>query len=111
MNAKLKAKWLRALRGGQYKQGTRTLVDATGTRFCCLGVLADIQGFEWIDGIDGNLVPIRPNGRKALVGEGNDMLPPKHAGGLNVCEQVDLAEMNDDGGTFKKIADYIETRF
>ena len=40
MDPELKAKWLKALRSGDYQQSKFTLRDARG--HCCLGVLCDI---------------------------------------------------------------------
>ena len=49
MNADIKAKWVAALRSGQYEQTDAVLRDAD--RFCCLGVLCDLyskeSGTEW----------------------------------------------------------------
>lgn len=45
MNAKVKEKWLAALRSGNYKQGQKVLKQgAPGevARYCCLGVLCDL---------------------------------------------------------------------
>jgi hypothetical protein len=42
MPADLKAKWLQALRSGEYKQGYRKLFDAETGGFCCLGVLQHV---------------------------------------------------------------------
>lgn len=42
----LKAKWLAALRGGQYHQGTHLLrnsYDVGSYGYCCLGVLCDVK--------------------------------------------------------------------
>jgi hypothetical protein len=52
MNADIKAKWVAALRSGEYQQGRGRL--KTGDAFCCLGVLCDCYGKEhpdsqWID--------------------------------------------------------------
>lgn len=99
MDAKLKAKWLRALRGKKYRQGKRALRHHGA--FCCLGVLADIQGAKWISGC-----PII-NGSE---NDGNSNLEPRFAGGLRRAVQNTLAEMNDGSADFKKIADYIERR-
>lgn len=41
MNSGLKAKWIEALRSGEYKQGYGALRDDDDT-FCCLGVLCDV---------------------------------------------------------------------
>lgn len=108
MIRKLKAKWIKALRGGQYRQGTWSLVDSSGEKFCCLGVLADIQGCEWMpDKGDLGMVPIRKDGR-GIVNGSDDMLPTRRAGGLSKDAQEKLAQMNDDGASFKEIADHIE---
>ena len=39
MPAEIKAKWLAALRSGQYKQGKLFLYDGEEDAYCCLGVL------------------------------------------------------------------------
>jgi len=44
MNQEIKAKWLEALRSGEYKQGMKKL--KSGDNFCCLGVLCDIYRKE-----------------------------------------------------------------
>jgi len=46
MNKRIKTKWLKVLRSGNYKQGM-TVLHSAGKRggnykFCCLGVLCDI---------------------------------------------------------------------
>ena len=46
MTPELKSKWLAALRSGKYQQGHETL-HPTFDRFCCLGVLCDVAGYEW----------------------------------------------------------------
>jgi hypothetical protein len=50
MNPVVKAKWLTALRSGEYKQGTNRLrTDASeGSSFCCLGVLCDVAAKEGV---------------------------------------------------------------
>lgn len=108
MDSKLKLKWIKALRGGQYRRGKDTLASCDGSKFCCLGVLADIQGFTWKEDRYGlGLIPIAESGR-AIVAVTNKMLPPMHAGGLSTEVQKKLAEMNDEGKPFRQIADYIE---
>lgn len=49
MSPELKAKWVAALRSGEYKQGREVLRN--GDQFCCLGVLCDIIGLEVLDGV------------------------------------------------------------
>lgn len=41
MNPEIKAKWVAALRSGEYKQGSSSLKQQGGT-MCCLGVLCDL---------------------------------------------------------------------
>lgn len=112
MNKQLRRKWLRALRSGSYRRGEGSLVSEDGRKFCCLGVLADIQGCVWQESIrDSSLVPIMPHGRKPLANDGTDFLPVRRTGGLTEDQQSTLAEMNDDGKSFKQIADFIESHF
>lgn len=40
----LKAKWLAALRSGDYKQGKNYLHNSAKDTFCCLGVLCEVAG-------------------------------------------------------------------
>ena len=49
MEAKMKKRWIKALRSGEYEQGREDLkVDE---KFCCLGVLCDISGLgSWSKG-------------------------------------------------------------
>ena len=52
MNPEIKAKWVAALRSGEYKQGTcflrKDYPDRYAPDFCCLGVLCDIAAKEGI---------------------------------------------------------------
>jgi hypothetical protein len=52
MDAKIKRKWLKALRSGKYKQGTGAL--RSDGSYCCLGVLCDVAGAEWVGSEDGD---------------------------------------------------------
>lgn len=112
MNPEWKAKWVAALRSGEYKQGKRYL--RKGDEFCCLGVLTDLAAKEghcaWgrvgeedehytDDGTFGVLpIPIA-----RLVGVTSD--------GAREGRVPNLYEMNDDGATFLEIADIIEKEF
>lgn len=94
MDAETKAKWVSALRSGEYKQCTGFLQKDEG--FCCLGVLADQLG-----------MPISKDG----MGIRREGLTPSYGPiWVIVSEQAarKLAEMNDTGSTFAGIADYIE---
>ena len=96
--------WVKALRSGKYKQGTGVLRE--GDRFCCLGVLCDLNridgGAEWettfwmnhyyfYGGDDIRL----PNKIKKFVG-------------LSASKERSLAGLNDGGKSFREIADVIE---
>ncbi len=83
----LKAKWLEALRSGEYKQCQSTLTDGIG--FCCLGVLANISE---IDSSSPHYLESEVDGDIILGGS----------------IQTRLGMMNDDGKNFLEIADYIE---
>lgn len=102
MDANLKAKWIEALRSGEYEQGRGSL--KCDGKFCCLGVALDIQGATWdfgtaiLDGVETS--PLSTPEERLL-------------GGLPMFTAASLISMNDgtDGKTehsFAEIADYIE---
>ena len=89
MNATIKAKWVEALRSGKYKQGIGRLYRPESNEYCCLGVLcrvADVD-LESDSSLNYGLV-FQP---------------------LGLRKYWDLVEMNDNGSSFARIADYIET--
>ena len=123
--------WVAALRSGKYEQGQNVLCD--GSRFCCLGVLADLADVPQVD------VSERIRERyeydddpiyKFEVGSGFDYSSTAIPAPLwsTFLEDLDLGvmvpatdfhirdtlhnrlmTMNDDGSTFSDIiADYIE---
>lgn len=53
MNPEIKAKWVAALRSGEYKQGTGKLKNEKN-EFCCLGVLCDTRFKEFKDSFNSN---------------------------------------------------------
>lgn len=94
MNEELKAKWITALRSGNYKQGVGRLRG--DDKFCCLGVLCDL------------VVPEDWDGPEQLS---TWALPPSYViepCGLSDATCAELACKNDDGESFEEIADYIE---
>lgn len=110
MNPDVKAKWVSALRSGEYKQARRELKSETN-RFCCLGVLCDLHskttGDLWSDG-------------GAYLGE-NALLPEKvrawaglgsrYGGAVSISSTCKaLTTHNDCGLSFEKIADAIEAQ-
>lgn len=114
MKKAIKARWIKALRSGRYRQGEGGLrIDDGKPEYCCLGVLAQIQGARWdADGC--------PHLGKQLVGHAagpSFFLTPKIAAGVRYPTQKRLAEMNDGTGrfasravSFDDIADYIERK-
>ena len=98
-----KAKWVKALRSGKYKQGTETL--KTGDRYCCLGVACAMQNDTLFLGggticqmtVDLNKIKIPKILQSSEYGfDRNESVPSR------------LIHMNDEGKSFKYIASYIE---
>lgn len=94
-------KWIKALRSGQYRQGTQRL--KLNGKYCCLGVL-------------NQLYP-----ELNLSDESSRVLWNYKAIGLNsatgtLCWESDgsvmsLARLNDNGFTFDEIADIIQIEY
>jgi hypothetical protein len=115
-----KHEWITALRSGIYKQGHGKLKDADG-RYCCLGVACAIKNcdnilnkkFIYKDGEIGkdNMIS---HDKKALIKENTipitsvENIPSTIRGMYSEIANV-LAELNDDGSSFKEIAEVIET--
>jgi len=102
MTAEMKAKWLEALRSGKYQQGKNFLRE--GDRYCCLGVLCELDGAKWTkpdsyrNGVyrsDHGEVHC-PDDRR-LVDLGLDREIAGRAAGRN-----------DSGKSFSEIADWLE---
>lgn len=100
MNPELKAKWVEALRSGEYTQGRGWLCREG--KYCCLGVLADL------------LHELRPSSSDPLAQQTVDgymsilspcMLVPI---GLSKGAQSWLMAANDRGWSFQDIANAIE---
>lgn len=105
MPKKLKQKWLKALRSGEYGQTKNVLCDGKGN-FCCLGVLEHIA-------LKGE-VEITPEGkydefpndqfwRYAGIKKGN-----LSSDWPNFDLAYHLAEANDGGESFEELAELIE---
>ena len=97
---KFKEKWVAALRSGKYKQDKdQGLLETDDGKFCCLGVACKVAGVgnknnvlsqAWIEGSKDFKIGV------PKVLKGNDELPTR------------LAQMNDEGKSFKFIATWIE---
>lgn len=103
MDAKIKRKWVKALRSGKYKQAEVMLRDPVTGAMCCLGVLCRIQGAA----------------PKSLDYQTTATVPKQFNAGLKEAERETLAAMNDGEfnfvanrqerkRTFKGIATWIE---
>ncbi len=104
----IKNKWVKALRSGEYKQGSGQLKDSSPL-FCCLGVLAQIvdpeqktwhpeEGYFANEEKPGVWGIERHETQAKLLGKG----------GLGVGVAYKLADFNDTGNSFQWIASYIE---
>lgn len=136
MNKDIKARWIAALRSGEYKQGQEFLrarryerVDADNCpiyeeRFCCLGVLCDlyikevdvpeefVKGYQvgspyyTYDGHSGVL----PDAVQEWAELDSDVGEFRiNDDGFSKFQQ--LTKLNDKGKTFEEIADVIEEYF
>ena len=104
LDPSFKARWVAALRSGDYEQGMNALcrVNDAGATYCCLGVAFEVANGEdaWIASDDAAF-------GDELFGDYTDeslWAPP----GLSWEVANILAVMNDGGKTFDEIADYIE---
>lgn len=114
MDQKIKSKWVRALRSGKFKQGDGKLYHKR--TYCCLGVLARVQGAVPHKGVlklAGK--DVRKNADDQDARE--EFLARRYAAGLHGNTQSRLSKMNDGSGkyyvyrqTFEQIADYIDKR-
>ena len=121
MNQEVKAKWLTALRSGEYQQG-RYALNESGT-FCCLGVLCDLYSKEtntpWPDGHACLLTKIMLGFDTVLPDKvkdwaGLDSHDPKlveeNPDYENGKHEEYVSCLNDSGRTFLQIADLIEAQ-
>lgn len=115
LDPQIKQKWLEALRGGAYDQGTGQLCEK-GYRsetysWCCLGVLAHVLGVDSKDLVDKDT--LTAINRDDLLGPWNESGKPHAPFFADNPEslttiQRKLAAMNDTGESFPEIANWIE---
>lgn len=132
MNPTVKAKWLNALRSGEYAQGTERLCHEE--YFCCLGVLTDLylkeHEQEWesrpdeeygvVRGVNGQFLNL-PEEVAEWAGIETDGWLPEPVATSNKCVACpeghtswarNLIALNDNANyTFPEIADVIEKQF
>lgn len=106
MDQAVKAKWVAALRSGEYKQAKGALKDGGG--FCCLGVLCDLHSKEtgraWDDGRYLGAEKDLPDEVREWAGGYEPFTK------FRIDHDFDMAEQHNDnnGYTFAQIADAIE---
>lgn len=120
MDPELKARWIEALRSGEFEQGYSLLKYSSGNagespKYCCLGVLSELcliplEGYTW----DGEAMFIFPGNE----GRASIEMPPREwlrSKGISNDVSKIIANMNDGAGTydgerltFAEIADYIQ---
>ena len=106
MNPKLKARWVEALRSGDYKQGTKFLRTNEGT-YCCLGVLNMVDKDCPIND-RGNSYPVQRE-TKGLTTEVEDILVHANDKGKNSPKKMSKYGFTKfKSFTFKGIANWIE---
>ena len=131
MNKEIAMRWVKALRSKKYKQGKHALcrVDSRGgCKYCCLGVLTELYQ-EHRKRNKQKVIPttvgMTTHGKPIRVrkyGRESDVLPVavrKWAGvrsstGFHyndIDNFVSLADMNDTGKSFDKIANFIAKNY
>lgn len=121
MDQAIKEQWVTALRSGEYRQGKRYLHQSN--EYCCLGVLCDLAVKA------GVLTPERRTTAPIISYEEETSTLPESVsrwagltvpGGRAVVDnpsvdfaggRISLAELNDEGHSFREIADVIERSF
>jgi hypothetical protein len=110
MKKRIKARWIKALRSGDYSQ-VQDYLWADG--YCCMGVLADVGKFE-LAGVfrmnascDYEYYDTEVQSFEQLQSEELPSIALELVG-LTPDEQALLIRMNDSGALFDQIADYIE---
>lgn len=92
MDKELKAKWLEALKGGQYQHTKHRLRDPWKepgkVYWCALGVLKDILGHDWDDCGDQDCSRLSDQ--------------------LDLATQTNIAELNDRYDSYDVAIRYIE---
>lgn len=124
MDKRIKKRWIAALRSRKYKQGEGLLRQKGDTkkqvdRFCCLGVLCELA-------VKAKVIPpavIDFEMEKYFYAGASQELPGEVMKWAKIgtsCgsftrasdrSDTDLAELNDKGMPFNKIANYIEKYF
>ena len=109
MNQEIKAKWVAALRSGEYTQTKESLNNCRG--FCCLGVLCDISKQETGFGIEETYAENDGAENLGLTVRAWAGLPASSGATVEINGiHSPLTHHNDSGRTFLEISDAIEAQ-
>ena len=110
MPKKLLAKWLKALRSGEYKQAKDTMYEPETCGFCCLGVLQHVASRGYVEVGDDGEYEGAPSldwlSKKGIHFSDGSATPCCIPYLPTLCTTAALA--NDSGKSFPIIADAIE---
>lgn len=113
-----KRKWLKALRSGDFKQGTQCMFDIYENGYCCLGVLCAVEGVspnkmfmaQYPDDV-GMFPEVIPTPEEVPPSLRQYDLQDAAFSVLYKGRLAPLSQLNDNVGlSFAKIADIIEKR-
>jgi hypothetical protein len=105
MDQRIKALWVEALRSEKYDQGKRQLRNPADDSFCCLGVLCNLHAQEHPE--------IAAKQKKPEMYMYHTAMPHPEVyawAGLDRDNAGTLANMNDNGKSFKQIANWISKK-
>lgn len=116
MKKRIAKLWVKALRSEQYNQGMGRLATTTkdGDEFCCLGVLCNEYAYSTVGKAAGagwekyGTTDSTLKMSEDIYGLPDEVLDWAEIGGRGGLDCGVLAAVNDDGQSFKQIADLIE---
>jgi hypothetical protein len=107
MTKKLFNKWIANLTSGKIKQGTEELINADTGAMCCLGVMEYSAEGTTEFGDAGDNLPsmewLKDHNVKFFTENGDENMAPYLTGG-------EAHELNDNGMSFKQIAQRLKSR-
>jgi len=120
MKKNMAMKLVKALRSGEYVQGSHGLVS-DDDRFCCLGVACNLSegDLDWVYSkedewwtIGGNTgaLPLQIQKEYGFYDDSGSRRDNKWVV-INGIEYINLSGANDEGVPFSDIADYIEKNY
>ena len=109
MDKELAMKWVKALRSCGYRQGSGYL--NRGQKYCCLGVLCEVEGISPISITQDDEVNYKYEGGIETTMCFYPGTALKEKRGRFVSLNTSLVELNDSGKTFDEIANIIEQHY